>query len=321
MIKGIGINCNDEAIDGRLDRLAAELDRAAAAGFDAYELSLAAVNGIRDGRIDEAELARLAAVLARRDLRTTVHGPMSLRLTEPTGRHEQIFLRCLEATQRIGAEVLVYHSAQLALRPADQDTGLLPDAAALAESWRVETAALARVARHAERLGVIVAVENRDPHLWEIAALARHGKGAADLLTYHQGMRLDLLAEQVAAVGSPNVGICLDVGHAFLAAPYWASDYLAGIRAAAGHVKHVHWHDNFGRLDDRCESLGERLIFGEADNHLPPGWGAIPLADVLAALREAGYAGWLTVELRGRYAHLWPEVAAVARRMVQAEGR
>lgn len=316
MIKGIAVNCHDEAIDGRLDRLAEELDRVQAAGFDAYELSLAAVNVIRDGAIDDRELARLTETLARRPLRYTVHGPLTLRLTEPTGRHEQIFLSCLEATQRIGAEVLVYHSAQLALRPADQDTGPLPDAEALAAAWRAETAALRRVARHAERLGVIVAVENRDPHLWEIAALVRHGKSAADLLTYHQGMRLDLIAAQAAAVGSPNVGVCLDVGHAFLAAPYWASDFLSGIRAAAPHVAHVHWHDNFGRLDDRCESLSERLIFGEADNHLPPGWGAIPLADVWAALQEAGYAGWLTVELRGRYAHLWPEVAAATRQML-----
>ncbi len=324
MIKGIGINCNEETIDGRLDRLEAELERAAAAGFDAYELSLAAVNVVRAGRLAEDELARLAALLARQPLRITVHGPMALRLTEPTGRHEQVFLSCLEATARIGAEVMVYHSAQLALRPADQDIGPLPDADALAESWRVETAALQRVARHAERLGVVVAVENRDPHLWEIAALARRGKSAADLLTYHQGMRLDLLAEQARQVGSPNVGVCLDVGHAFLAAPYWpagAGSYLTEIRALAPFVRHVHWHDNFGRLDDRAESLAERLVFGEADNHLPPGWGAIPLADVLAALREAGYAGWLTVEIRSRYAHLWPEIAAAAQRMVQAEGK
>lgn len=321
MIKGIGINCNDEAIDGRLDRLDEELDRAEAAGFDAYELSLAAVNVIRDGRVDEAELARLAAVLARRHLRYTVHGPMALRLTEPTGRHEQIFLSCLAAVQRIGAEVLVYHSAQLALRPADQDTGPLPAAAALAEAWRGETAALARVARHAEQLGVIVAVENRDPHLWEVAALVRHGRPAADLPIYHAGMRLDLIAEQVQQIGSPNVGVCLDVGHAFLAAPYWPTDFLAGIRAVAPHVVHVHWHDNFGRLDDRSESLSERLIFGEADNHLPPGRGAIPLAEVWGVLSAAGYAGWLTIELRGRYAQLWPEVAAAARRLVQAEGK
>jgi sugar phosphate isomerase/epimerase len=319
MIKGIGINCNDEAIDGRLDRLEAELDRAQAAGFDAYELSLAAVNVIRDGRIDEDELARLAGRMARRPPRYTVHGPMSLRLTDPTGFHEQVFLSCLEATRRIGAEVMVYHSAQLALRPADQDTGPLPDAEALTGSWRVETAALKRVARHAERLGVIVAVENRDPHLWEIVALVRHGKTAADLLTYHAGMRLDLLAEQVREVGSPNVGICLDVGHAFLAAPYWlagAGSYLSEIRAIAPLVRHVHWHDNFGRLDDRCESLGERLVFGEADNHLPPGWGTIPLAEVLSALREADYGGWLTVEIRPRYAQHLAEIRQSVYRMV-----
>ncbi len=317
MIKGIGINCDDEAIDGHLDRLERELDRAREAGFDAYELSLPACNVIRCGRLDSDELNRLAAVLEREPLHYTVHGPMSLQLTDRTGFHEQVFLSCLEATHRIGAGVMVYHSAQLALRPADQDIARLPEAGALVESWRYETEALKRVARQAEKLGVTVAVENRDPHLWEIAALHRHGRNAAELLTYHQGMRLDLIAEQVRAVDSPNVGICLDVGHAFLAARYWATDYLAQIREIAWQVQHVHWHDNFGRLDDRCESLSERLVFGEADNHLPPGWGAIPLAKVLSTLTEAGYAGWLTIEIRSRYAHLLPEISGAARTMVR----
>ena len=89
-------------------------------------------------------------------------------------------------------------------------------------------------------------VENRDPHLWEFTALARHGKSASDLLTYHQGMRLDLLAQQVAAIGSPNVGICLDVGHAFLARPYWPNpDYLAAIRQAAPWIRHLHFRRQF----------------------------------------------------------------------------
>jgi sugar phosphate isomerase/epimerase len=187
----------------------------------------------------------------------------------------------------------------------------------LAKAWRIETQALKRMALHAERLGVVIAVENRDPHLWEIAALSRHGRTARDLTTYHQGMRLDLLAEQVRAVDSPNVGICLDVGHAFLAAPYWGVDYLAQIRAIAPDVKHVHWHDNFGRLDDRSESLAERLTFGEADNHLPPGWGAIPLAEVLAALMQSDYNGWLTVEIRPRYAHVLPEILSTVQHMAR----
>jgi sugar phosphate isomerase/epimerase len=83
-------------------------------------------------------------------------------------------------------------------------------------------------------------------------------------------------------------------------------------------VKHVHWHDNFGRLDDRSESLAERLTFGEADNHLPPGWGAIPLAQLLAALTQAGYDGWLTVEIRSRYADALPEIVPAVQRMIAA---
>jgi sugar phosphate isomerase/epimerase len=315
MIKGIGISAYGPATDGRLDGLAQELQEVGEAGFDAYELPLPACNVIRCGKIDRDELERVAAVFDRQPLKATVHAAMSLRLTDPTGFHEQVFLSSLEVVHRIHAEVMVYHSAQLALYPADQDTGPLPTMEALAAMWRSETEALRRMAHHAERLGVVIAVENRDPHLWEIAALRRHGKTANELTLYHQGMRLDLIAEQVRAVGSPNVGMCLDVGHAFLAAPHCGADYLAQIRAVASEVKHVHWHDNFGRLDDRSESLAERLTFGEADNHLPPGRGAIPLAEVLAVLMQSDYRGWLMVEIRPRYSHMLQEIAATARHM------
>jgi len=216
----------------------------------------------------------------------------------------------------MGAEVMVYHSAQIALRPSDQDVGPLPDVDDLAESWRYETAQLKKLARQAERLGVTIAIENRDPHLWELAALARHNKGAQELITYHQGMRLDLIAQQVAEIGSPNVGLCLDVGHAFLAAPYWTMDYVFAIRQAARFIRHVHFHDNFGRLDDVAESLAERLVFGEADNHAPPGWGKLPLEQVVSTLVQADYAGWLLVELRPRYMDRLPQIAQTVRNML-----
>jgi hypothetical protein len=61
---------------------------------------------------------------------------------------------------------------------------------------------------------VTMALENRDPHLWEVATLVRHHHPAGDPPTYHAGMRLELLAQQVAAIGSPSVGLTLDVGHA-----------------------------------------------------------------------------------------------------------
>jgi len=172
------------------------------------------------------------------------------------------------------------------------------------------------MALKADARGIAIAVENRDPHLWEFAALKRHGKRAEDIAAYHQGMRLDLMCEQVKQIASPNVGICLDIGHAFLAAPYVPGDFLTTIRATAPLIRHLHFHDNFGRLDDWAESARERLAFGEADSHAPPGWGKIPLRPVLSILKQNGYAGWVLMEVQACYAERLPEVAATVRAMI-----
>jgi len=316
-LRGIGTNSNEEFIEGHLDRLGQEVARAQQAGFDGYELSVPACNAIQCGRLIQKEMDGVRDVLARYPLAYTLHAPCELRLTDRPDMGQRVFESCLEMARQIGAEVMVYHSAQIALRPADQETGPLPDADGLREMWRRETAGLKEMARRAEDKGVMIGVENRDPHLWELAALARHGKPPSDFVTYHQGMRLDLLADQVAEVASPNVGICLDVGHAFLAVPYWQQgDFLTAVRQCAPLIRHVHFHDNFGRLDDLAESVEERLIFGEADSHLPPGWGVIPLAETLAILKEARYTGWITCETRPRYVPYLAEVAATLRKMV-----
>jgi len=317
MIRGIGINCHDDEIDGHLDRLERALHLAQQAGYDVYELSCEATNAIRNGALVQDEMDRVRDITSRYNLHYTVHPPCELRLTDPTGLGRQLFIGCLEFTAQIGADVMVYHSAQIALRSADQDSGPLPDAAGLQKLVDDETTMLRDMAVEARKRGVIIAIENRDPHLWEVAALARHGKGVSDLLAYHAGLRLDLLVEQVKQVASPNLGICLDTGHAFLAAPYWTNmDFLSGVRLAAPWICHVHFHDNFGRLDDWADSLRERLLFGEADSHIPPGWGKIPLTDVLSILNQAGYNGWLVCELRSRYSEYLPEVASTLRAMI-----
>lgn len=318
MLRGICTNCFDESIDGDLAALPPQLERAQKLGFDGYEFSTVAANLIRAGRTVPAEVDRLKATLGRYKLHYTVHPPCEMRLTDRSGMGRQVFLACLDVCSAIGADVMVYHSAQIALRSADQDTSTrLPNAGELQEMWRYETAQIREMAAYAADKGITIAVENRDPHLWELAALARHGKGAADLTTYHAGMRLDLIAQQVEEINLPNVGMCLDVGHAFLSAPYWQStDYLAAIRQVAPLIKHVHFHDNFGRLDDWARSMAERLAFGEADNHMPPGWGAIPLGGVLQALKAADYRGWLIVELSGRYADNLEEAGRTTRALV-----
>jgi sugar phosphate isomerase/epimerase len=70
-----------------------------------------------------------------------------------------------------------------------------------------------------------------------------------------------------------NVGICMDVGHAFL-----MGDLADAIEACSGHLVTTHLHDNRRRADD----------------HLSPGEGAIDWPATLMSLQKIGYDGvWL----------------------------
>jgi sugar phosphate isomerase/epimerase len=74
-----------------------------------------------------------------------------------------------------------------------------------------------------------------------------------------------------------RVGVCLDLGHAHI-----EENVLSAVRAAGPRLIHVHASDNRG----------------EKDEHLVPGKGAIPWNRVSTALRETGFDGPFTVELR-----------------------
>jgi sugar phosphate isomerase/epimerase len=310
MFKGIGI----DVTTNRLDVLDRDLARCAAVGFAAAEFNTYIGTVIRSGQVVPAELARVRQILARYPLHYTLHAPVNLRLTRHPELAAQVLESCLLMAAGLGVEVVVYHSAQIALHDPAVGLAPLPTAEELRASWQEETIALRHFARRAAELGLLLAVENRDPHRWEVAALSRHGRPASELATYHQGMRLDLICQQIAEIGSPYLGLCLDVGHAFLAQPYWQdTDYLTAIRRCAPWVMHLHFHDNFGRLDDLSEDIPNRRVFGEADNHMPPGWGRIPLGKTLAILAEAGYAGWVIVELEEYYEDYWEEALANTR--------
>lgn len=320
MIRGIGINADHEYVDGQLSVLGELLRRYKSVGFDSVEISVPGLNAIRGSKFVEREAARVRQMLRKHGLGVTLHSPNALNLIR-NERHHQVMDSMLRLAEVLGASRIVYHSAQIAVKDPYRHLSPLPTDEELRAMWERETEALITVGRRAAEMGLILSVENRDPHLWEISALAMHGKPASELACYHQGMRLDLLTRQMEAVNLPNVGICLDVGHAFLAAPYWPdTDYLAAIRACAPWVNHLHFHDNFGHVDDDSESLGERLVFGEADNHLPPGWGQIPLEAVLTALKEARYDGLVVLELRPRYLPYLDEALANTRRLLHQAG-
>lgn len=74
-----------------------------------------------------------------------------------------------------------------------------------------------------------------------------------------------------------RVGVCLDLGHANI-----EGDVRKAIRESAPRLIHVHASDNHGERDD----------------HLVPGRGSIAWDEVFAGLREIGFTGPFTVELR-----------------------
>jgi D-psicose/D-tagatose/L-ribulose 3-epimerase len=88
-------------------------------------------------------------------------------------------------------------------------------------------------------------------------------------------------------VGEGGIGILYDTFHANIE----EKDPIAGMRAlhAAGILSHVHISEN-----DRGT----------------PGRGHCPIRETIAALREIGYDGWLTIEAFGRGV---PELAAATR--------
>jgi len=101
--------------------------------------------------------------------------------------------------------------------------------------------------------------------------------------------------ERVARkLGSPRLKLNLDVGHAYLTDP----DVAQTIRRLAGSIVHTHIED----------------IAGRVHKHLLPGEGEMDLRAIIAALRDSGFGGYLTIDLFD----LGPEPGERARQALQA---
>jgi sugar phosphate isomerase/epimerase len=201
----------------------------------------------------------LSDVLATAGLRPILHGPGEVRAGTEQG---DLALEGLIAyAAELGASHVVYHAANLPDEPASEDARL------------AETRALARIASRAERLGVIIALENLAP-------------------VYPSKDRLSfaplILRTMAKRISSPAVGLCLDVGHANIVASLRRTDPLELIEPALDRVVLFHLHDNLGAR--RGDFGPPELDPLRLDLHLPPGRGSVPwtrLAPLLARKRGA----------------------------------
>ncbi len=323
-ITGISINGDVERFGGSLERLVEDLRFFQQCGFDGVEISVDGLDAVIGGRLEKSQVDRIRAITEQFDFVYTVHPPGRMNLAFPPpgsgggadfALEKAVFAACLECCAAIGAKVMVYHSGLIALHEVRYGVGQLPDEETL-EAGRVrEVSALGELMPLAAEHGVIVAMENRDPHLWEIAALLRSDRSPDDLLAYHSGLSIPTLVRQVKEVDHANLGLTLDLGHLTLAANVCGFDYLEAIQQAAPYVRHIHGHDNFGRLGSIFDDLHERIPYGDGDLHLPPGWGTIPLLESLAQL--SGYEGLYVLEIRPRFRGHFADALQTTRNLIQ----
>jgi sugar phosphate isomerase/epimerase len=322
-ITGICINGDAVHFGGSLKHLVEDLTYFQQCGFDGVEISVDGLDAIIGGRLELSRVDRIRAITEQFDFVYTVHSPGRMNLAFPPQRlsgapdivlEKAVFQACLDFCAAIGAGVMVYHSGLIALHEFAHGLRPLPDEGTLEAGRSREVSALGELVPQAAERGVIVAMENRDPHPWEIAALLRAGHSPDHLLTYHSGMSIPHLVRQVNEVNHPNLGLTLDLGHLLLAANVCGFDYLEAILQAAPYVRHIHGHDNFGRLGSVFDGLHERIPYGDGDLHLPVGWGTIPHLESLAQLD--GYDGLYVLEIRPRFWEHLPEALRTARDLV-----
>jgi len=284
----IGSQISEVRIDGNLELLRKDLDEFCSIGLDAVEIPPHGLDVIKNGRLDRMRLKAVRDILAQYDFTYTVHGPnpMNLMDEERSETHQNVFRSSLAFTQEIGASVMVYHAGRYVpeeafyARPKNRRLRISRE-----HLWECETRLLGELADECPE--VCIGIENARPYLHDSP--------------YCYAEDMDQLIALVKEVSRKNVRITMDCGHLFMASPFYGYDYVEAVRKAAPLVGHCHIHDNFGAAVYYNEKQQTHQIpFGKGDSHMPVGWGAIPLQDVLGELIPP-YGGCFIMELRPRY--------------------
>ena len=127
-----------------------------------------------------------------------------------------------------------------------------------AEQWALGVEATRDLGRHAAEVGVAIAIELEPFHLSLVNSI-------------------DTMLRFLDEVGLPEtVRANCDISHLHL-----VGTPPAEVARLAGRIEHVHVSD--------CD--------GKVHGDLPPGRGVTPIADYLAAIRDTGYDGVVSIEL------------------------
>jgi sugar phosphate isomerase/epimerase len=195
-------------------------------------------------------------------LRLLIHGPDDL--SAGTLEHDRAFDGLLDYAHEAGAELVVYHG----LNFPDVEG---PAAERIRERAVAEERSLRRFAERASALGIVLAVENLAPVYPSPPTPAR---------LCHDPLAI---RDLVRAIGSPAVGMLLDLGHAHITSGLHGSDLAAILRAVGDDVVLFHVHDNLGARRHDLGAPGVDPL--KLDVHLAPGSGTLPWDRVGETLR------------------------------------
>ena len=144
---------------------------------------------------------------------------------------------------------------------------------------------------HAKAVGVRICLEN----MWQRNRLR------GNLITHSTCSRAEEAAAWVDELDDATIGYCLDLGHCGLV----ELDAADEIRKLGHRITALHVHDN-----DFME-----------DQHILPYQGHADWADILAALREVGYAGAFTFEADNFLRQIPEAVLPTALKLMAEVGR
>ncbi len=229
-----------------------------AAGFAIVQVRMPPRAVLGDSDLLIGHASALAERLRLTGLRLVLHAPDDL--LAGSREHDRQLDGALLYASVAGAELVVYHGARVLAGSADRDVRL----------GRERTSLRRRIGR-CEQLEVRLAVENLAP-VYGGPPFVCHDPFA--------------VAELVRALDSPQVGMCLDLGHAHITGGLTGVALGEMIEPLLDDVILFHVHDNFGgrRAAERAGGIEPVRL----DLHLAPGAGSLPwrtLAPALAAHR------------------------------------
>jgi sugar phosphate isomerase/epimerase len=295
-MRKIGINADARRIDGNFKTLVHDLEYFSKIGFTCVEIPIHGMEVIRNAQILPHRMKELKSILSGFDFIYSVHAPNPLNLMsmDDSETHVKLFNTCLEFTSEINSEIFVYHAGRYIPEErflSQYDIQVTQDAKEKILNNELEH--LSNIAESLKNSKITICIENARPYL--------------DCKDYCYAENINQLSEIVRLLNSENIAINLDVGHAFLASKFYEIPLLESIRKAAPYVKHMHVHDNYGKLCYYYEKTQVDLVpLGKGDMHMPIGWGAVPFKEILSELK--GYPGIFLNELRPRYMDYFGDV-------------